>query len=104
MAADRRRGGGFEDWAPSMGIWETCAGRARFILGEERVGILLGPEPFSGGQIDATVTFDYEPEDIEDDGDRPQARILFGYDPASRASYAAGIGGYRSLYVIEEFY
>lgn len=98
---------GFTRWAPIYGRWELERDTARYLgpsappapdVATPQFGILLAPElEFSGGTLATTIRFAAHEEP------RPQGRLLFGFDPLDMENYAAGLGGYESLYVVERF-
>jgi hypothetical protein len=97
----------FTRWAPILGSWERTAETARYLPPvaadaghgtEFNVGILLSPIEVTAGVLTTTVNFpadDAEPE--------PQGRFILGYNARTQAYYSAGLGGWRGLYVVEQF-
>jgi hypothetical protein len=92
---------GFQGWAPTYGRWDLSDEVARYVPpsdDEAAVGLLLGPQDFSVGLLEATVRF--PPEQAEP---LPQGRIVFGYDARTEAHYSAGLGGFNAQYLLEQF-
>jgi hypothetical protein len=102
VSPDNAPTGIFADWAPLLGRWDRGQ-QARYHGPsdgvEPAVGMLRAPDSFSatGGTIATTITF---PADAELE---PQGRIMFGFNPRTQAHYSAGLGGYGSMFSIEQF-
>ena len=93
----------FQDWAPMIGAWEREEDVARYVgppEPETAVGILLAPDPWnlSAGSIRVRVTFPADDAEKE-----PQARVVFGWDSRNQSHFSAGIGGWKSLFVVEQY-
>jgi hypothetical protein len=93
----------FTGWAPIIGRWDLEPDRARYrgpesASGEPAVGLLRAPDSLglTAGRISTILEF---PADQEEE---PQGRIVFGFNPRSQHHYSAGLGGYGSLYCVEE--
>jgi hypothetical protein len=99
----------FRRWAPIMGRWERTKDSARYLpppAGDDAsgrevaAGILLAPEDLevAAGWLSCDLRF---PADAAED--EPQGRLVFGFHPRTQAHYSAGLGGWRALYVVEQF-
>jgi hypothetical protein len=97
MPAEDSEQHSFLGWAPVIGEWQLGE-TAAFIPPAEPeppIGLLLAPGQLQSGTINVDVLFP------QSDETNPQARIVFGFDPAENAFYAAGLGGYNALYIME---
>ena len=95
----------FSRWAPVVGRWVLEDAVARYMgpgrnaSDEPAVGLVRAPDSFGlvAGEIATTVQF---PRDVEKE---PQGKIFFGFHPATQQHVAAGLGGYGSLYNVEQW-
>ena len=92
---------GATKWLPVDGDWAFDGNNATFSApGDLRhpMGMALaGTQAPLGGCLAAKITF---PDDAADD---PAARLLIGYDAATKDYYTVGLGGYGSAYVLHEY-
>lgn len=90
----------FAGWAPVIGQWRLGE-TAEYLPPSEpelATGIVLAPGTITDGRLVCSVRFPSGgPEPL------PQGRIVFGFDSASQAFYSAGLGGFNSLYLLEQF-
>jgi hypothetical protein len=92
----------FRDWAPILGRWERTEDAATYQGAPEpepAVGILLAPDVFNlnAGTLVVTVRFPTDPEP------EPQGRIVFGFHSRTQNHFSAGLGGWKAMYVVEDF-
>jgi hypothetical protein len=85
---------GFDNWAAILNPWTLTDEIARFEGAPDaagRAGLAVSPYYMAAGEVAVTITTDA----VSDSADavRPGGFVVFGYDPASRAGFAAGIGG-----------
>jgi hypothetical protein len=94
---------GFDAWAPLVGVWTPTADKAIYEPPTDSetpaTGLLIGPEYLLSGVITTEIAV----RDVEHENNLPQARIVFGFDTRTNHHYAAGVGGYNSLYVVEQY-
>jgi hypothetical protein len=88
----------FEGWV-AEGPWQIQRNFAKYEgVGQpgEPAGTLIAPNSLDRGSISVTVSFGA-------DSGTAQARIMFGFQPATGSYYTAGLGGYNALYVVDEY-
>lgn len=97
----RKVNNGATKWLPVDGDWTFDGNTATYSPpGDSRhpMGMALaGTQAPLGGCLATEVTF---PDDTADD---PAARLLIGYDAATKDYYTVGLGGYGAAYVLHEY-
>jgi hypothetical protein len=95
--------GGFQRWAPLAGYWGLEHSEAVFHGKDsaEAYGLIRAPDSLGVGEgtVSCTMRFPHTPGDEFE----PQGRIVFSFNPRTEHHFSAGIGGFRSLYNIEQF-
>lgn len=91
----------FENWAAILNPWTLSPETARFdgkpdVTG--RAGLAVGPLHMAGGEVSVVITSDEAGSDSEPV--KPGGWVVFGYDPTSKAGFAAGVGGGASEYSV----
>jgi hypothetical protein len=84
----------FQNWAAILNPWTLNDEIARFEGKPDsasRAGLAVSPYHMAAGEVAVTI----EADDVSDSPDaaRPGGFVLFGFDPASKAGFAAGVGG-----------
>lgn len=91
----------FSRWAVLAGTWKLDEPGAQYVAPDTGSatpdGLLIGPTQLADGTIRVNVTFLDEPEPDS------AARVVIGFDAETGAHFSIGLGGYRSLYLIDEF-
>ncbi len=88
---------GISRWAPLVGRWEFAGSSARYIGPQEAAspfGVALAGARVTRGTIRIAAKL----SDVTG-----AARVLFGYHAESGAYFSAGIGGFDTAYVVDEF-
>ena len=95
MAAKRKKA--TEDFVPIVGSWRFEGVNTRYLGPTDRdnpFGLCLAPRRFRSGTITVEATlFDTT----------QMARVVVGYNAATGAYYAIGLGGFDHAYTIVEF-
>lgn len=87
-------------WAPLAGRWKLEPNMAHYLGPEDGggaagpFGLVVSPARLRSGTIRATITFE---------GTVSVGRTVFGYNAATGAYFAAGVGGYHFAYTLDEF-
>lgn len=92
---------GFENWAAILNPWTLNEEIARFDGKPDaagRAGLAVSPFHMAAGEVAVTIKVD----EVSDGSDpvKPGGYVMFGYDPASKAGFAAGVGGGAAAYSV----
>lgn len=88
----------FETWA-AVGPWEINGDVAEYQgirQGSEDAGRLIADVYLDRGSVGTTVSFGTGSSGA-------QARVIFGYQPATGSYYTAGLGGHDAHYALDEY-